>query len=199
MKKSDKSEKKSFFGKIFTVAAICAAIVLVYFAVTNMPKKEQTTELSDTDKVLLQNFDDEYPQTPKEVVKAYADITKCYYTTDTTDEQVEDLAKMMRKLLDDELIANQTFDAYLDSLKSEILTYRDKKREISSYSVSASTDVKYSDTDKGSLATLFCTFNIREGGKIIPSKEQFILRKDDEGHWKILGYRPASESESENS
>lgn len=193
-----KNEKNKFVSRIITVAGICAAIIIVYFAVINIPHKETVAPVTDAAKMLLQDFDDNYPQTPKEVVKAYAEISKCYYETDTTDEQVEDLAKLMRKLLDDELIANQTYDAYLDSLKSDILTYRDKKKIISSYAVSASTDVKYSETDKGSLATLFCTFNIRADGKINPVKQQFILRKDDAGHWKILGYRSASDAESEN-
>ena len=190
--------KKKFMNRIIAVIGICAAIVIVYFAVVNIPQKEKTVTVTDASKMLLENFDDNYPQTPKEVVKAYAEISKCYYESDTTEDQISELAKMMRKLLDDELIANQTFDAYLDSLKSDILTYRDKARTISSYAVSASTDVKYSDTDQGSLAALYCTFNLRQDGKISPVKQQFILRKDTEGHWKILGYRSASEASTES-
>ena len=192
-------KKKKIRNRIFGIIGVCAAIVIVYFAVINIPHKEQAVVMTDATKMLTEDFDNNYPQTPKEVVKAYAEISKCYYESDTTEDQIKSLAVMMRKLLDDDVIANQTFDAYYDSLKSDILTYRDAKKLISSYAVSASTDVKYSETDQGSLATLFCTFNMRADGRISPIKEQFILRKDDAGHWKILGFRSADEAATESS
>ena len=32
------------------------------------------------------------------------------------------------------------------------------------------------------------SMNVRQDGKINTIKEQFLLRKDAEGHWKILGF-----------
>ena len=94
----------------------------------------------------------------------------------------------MRQLFDDELNANQSFDDFYDSLRSEIAVYRDKNKIVSSYSVSSSTDVKYTNNEYGSLASLYLTLNVREDGTINKIKEQFVLRQDAAGHWKILGW-----------
>ncbi|MCR5651731.1 MAG: hypothetical protein K6F86_11180 [Lachnospiraceae bacterium] len=174
---------------ILSVAAICAAIVVVYFAIANIPKTEETVVMTETAKELAQNFDTSYPATPREVMKHYAQITKCFYMEDTTEEQIEELAKMMRKLFDDELLATQTDEEYLKSLKAEILQYREASKIVSSFSVSSSTDVRYSDNEYGSLATMMLTLNMRENGRINQVKEEFLLRQDGDGHWKILGWQ----------
>ncbi len=184
-------KKSKTRNTVIGVAAICAAIVVVYFAIVNIPKGKETVVMTETAKELAHNFDTDYPSTPREVMKHYAQITKCFYLQDTTEEQIEELAKMMRKLFDDALLATQTEEEYLQSLKAEILQYRDASKMVSSYSVSSSTDVKYNDNQYGSLATMFITFNMRENGMINQIREEFMLRQDNEGHWKILGWQLA--------
>ena len=39
-----------------------------------------------------------------------------------------------------------------------------------------------------SCARLYCNFYVKQGAGNVPSLEQFVLRKDGEGHWKILGW-----------
>ena len=63
------------------------------------------------------------------------------------------------------------------------------KYTISSYFVSASTDVEEFTENGYSCARLYCTFNIKQGtNSPKASMEQFVLRKDDNGHWKIYGW-----------
>jgi len=174
---------------IIGLTAICAAIIVIYFAVVNIPKTEEKIVMTDAAKELTQNFETNYPSTPREVLKHYGEISKCFYQEDTTEEQIGKLAKMMWQLFDEELKQNQTYDDYIAGLRAEILQYRDKGKSISSYGVSSSTDVKYSDNEYGRMATLFLTFNMRENGRINRIKEEFILRRDAEGHWKILGWQ----------
>ena len=65
---------------------------------------------------------------------------------------------------------------------------KDKKYTISGYDLSSSTDVYYF-TEKGDeCARLYCIFNVKQGASSVPSMEQFVLRKDENGHWKILGW-----------
>ena len=182
-------KKNKTRNTILTVAAICAAVVVVYFAIANIPKTEESVVMTETAKELAQNFDTSYPSTPREVMKHYAQITKCFYMEDTTEEQIDELAKMMRKLFDDELLATQTDEEYLRSLKAEILQFREASKIISSFSVSSSTDVRYSDNEYGSLATMILTLNMRENGRINQVREEFLLRQDSDGHWKILGWQ----------
>ena len=170
-----KKKKMTKGGKaFFTVLGLAIAALIVYIAIIKIPKTEPAVQLTDAQNALTEDFDNDYPATPREVVRAYAQITKCFYEDDTTADQVDRLSVMIRKLFDDQLNANQSLDSFKENLNSEIDTYKKDKRSISSYSVSSSTDVKYSETDKGSLATLFCTFNIRADGKINPVKQMFF-------------------------
>ncbi len=185
MKKS--KTKNTIIGLI----VLCAAIVVIYFAIVNIPKGDDKVVMTAAAKELTKNFETNYPPTPREVVKEYAEITKCFYDSETTEDQINGLAKMMRLLQDDELNANQTFDDYMASLRAEILQYRDQGKSIASYSVSPSTEVKYANNEYGSLSTLYLTFNMRTNGVIGKVEEEFILRQDSEGHWKILGWQLA--------
>ncbi len=183
--------KTGIKNAVIVIAVFCAAIIVAYLAVLNAPKEEEVEKISPAAKILNQNYDENYPSTPREVVKAYADISQCYYDPETTEDEIAGLAKKMRQLFDAELLANQSYEDYLDSLRAEILQYRQAQKVITSYSVSSGTDVKYTTNENGELATLFLTFNIRENGKINKIREQFILRKDAEKHWKILGWQLA--------
>ncbi len=183
--------KNSIKNAVIVIAVLCAAILIVYFAIINAPKEEETTKVSNAAKILAQNYDENYPSTPREVLKAYADITQCFYEPETTEEEIAGLAAMMRKLLDPELQANQSYEDFLDSLRAEILQYRQAEKVITSYMVSSGTDVKYTTNEYGELATLYLTLSVREDGKINRIKEQFILRRDEAKHWRILGWQSA--------
>ena len=169
---------------------ILAIVVLVLFVLAvNTPKEEPVTvKITAATRQLAKNYEEEYPSTPKSVVSEYAEITRCFYASDTEESQIRDLATQMRQLFDDELVANQSFDDFYNALRSEIAVFRDKNKVVSSYAVSSSTDVKYDNNEYGSLATLFLTLNIREDGTINKIREQFVLRQDETGHWKIYGW-----------
>ena len=183
MKKN--SVAKTIMGLVILAVGVLAIFIL---AINTPDKKADTVQITAATKQLAKNYDTAYPGTPRQVVTEYAEITGCLYASDTTEDQIRQLAEQMRKLMDDELIANQSFDDFYNSLRSEIVIYRDKNKVISSYSVSSSTDVKYDENQYGSLASLYMSMNVRQDGKINTIKEQFLLRKDAEGHWKILGF-----------
>ena len=184
-------KKNKTKNTIIGLVVLCAAIVVIYFAIVNIPKEDEKVVMTAAAKQLTKNFETGYPPTPREVLKEYAEITKCFYDGETTEDQINSLARMGRLLQDDELNANQTFDDYLAALRAEILQYRDQGKSIASYSVSPSTEVKYATNENGSLSTLFLTLNTRTNGVIGKVKEEFILRQDQEGHWKILGWQLA--------
>ena len=178
--------------KGIAVILVLALGVLVYFYVINNRMKrveEDVEKITPVQELLIQNLETNYPNTPKEVVKLYSEITRCFYSEEYTEEELLKLAQMSRQLFDDELVANQDEDSYLRSLKGEIASYRQQKRYISSYSVSSSADVQYYNYKDAEWAQLIAMYSIKTNGKIEPSKERFLLRKDADGHWKIFGFR----------
>ncbi len=189
-------KKNSTRNTVIGLIVLAVAVLAIFLLAVNTPDKEtETVQITAATKQLTKDYEKDYPSTPRTVVSEYAEITKCFYASDTTEDQIKDLAEQMRLLFDDELIANQSFDDFYNSLHSEIAVYRDKNKIISSYSVSSSTDVKYETNEYGSLATLYLTMNVREDGVINKIKEQFLLRQDDAGHWKILGWVFAGDTE----
>ena len=64
--------------------------------------------------------------------------------------------------------------------------------------VSASTDVEEFVVDGRECARLYVTYRLRQGTEYIYSNEVFIMRKDENGHWKILGWELLEEEEVES-
>jgi len=185
-------KKKTNSIRNVLILAFMALMVLAYFYVINNRIKtveEDVQSITAVQELLIKNLDEDYPNTPKEVVKLYSEITRCFYGEDYTEEELEKLATMSRKLFDDELVANQTDESYLRALKGEIVSYRQQNKSISSYSVSSSADVQYYNYEGHEWAQLIAMYSVRTGGKIEPCKERYLLRKDENDHWKIFGFR----------
>ena len=122
--------------RIITVFVILAmAIVGLFFYVSNHTRvvaEGKQQQMSAVQEILSRNLDTNYPPTPKEVLKFYSQITQAFYGEDYTDEELEKLAKMSRRLFDDELVANQTDEQYLSALKMDIASWKNDKKVISS-------------------------------------------------------------------
>ena len=190
-----KKSQSAVSVKMIIIAFVMAALIVGYYfylsnrtaaARENDQAKESLTLVEET---LLRNLDSDYPPSPKEVVRYYAQITKCFYDGDYSQEQLKQLAVKARELFDEELLANQTEEEYLQQLNADIQNFSSMDVKISSYTTSSSVDVEYSTTPQGELASLYCMFNIRQGSSMKSSNNEFVLRKDEAGHWKILGWK----------
>lgn len=196
--------KKSMARTIIVFAIFIAACVGIFFYLSNRPDDEATKEqqssavMTAVQEVLNRNLDTNYPPTPKEVLKYYSEITRCFYGETYTEEELKQLAQKSRMLFDAELYNNQTDDQYLMALMADIESYKAEDRVISSYSVSSSTDVNEYYYGGYDWAQLYCIYSVRVGTSITPVQERFIMRKDADGHWKILGWELVEEEEQDN-
>lgn len=178
--------------KIVTVTLILVLCVLLYYRYANKEKErtgiEKQTEVSQVDKVLLRDLENDYPATPLEVVKFFTKIQKCYYNENNTESIVEELGNTARKLLDEELLANNPDENYLADLKGEIDSYDKGKRTIENILYDHFNYVRYVEVDGVQCASLNCTYYIKTGKNISTITETYILRKDADGLWKIYGW-----------
>ena len=99
-------------------------------------------------------------------------------------------------LYDEELIANNMQEQYILDLKSDIEEFSSQGIVISSYQYTSSTDVEEFKQDGYSWARLYVTFNLRKGTQLTSTKEIFLLRKDEAGHWKIYGWELADQADN---
>ncbi len=189
----DKRNLKNFIVLIVMALLIVAAFLLL--ANRGGTRDESNISRTAVEEVLDRNLEKNYPATPKEVVKLYSEITRCFYGETYTDEQLVALADQSRLLFDDELRANQTDQQYLMNLQTVIANYKEEKRTISSFSVSSASDVDYQEMDGYKWAHLMAVYTIKTNHTFSTSKEEYLLRKDAQGHWKIYGWRVIEEEE----
>lgn len=183
--------KRSNVIGIIVFGLILVAVVAGFAYSLNRRTKaaEEDTQPTAVQKILMKDLEKNYPPTPKEVVKYYAEITKCFYNEDYTEDELDQLAEQIQELYDDELIANKTQEDYLADLRSEIVGMKKDNWTISGYVLSASVDVDEFVENGYSCARLYCTFNVKRGTNgTVASVEEFVLRKDEDGHWKIYGW-----------
>ncbi|MCR5025789.1 MAG: hypothetical protein K6A90_15885 [Lachnospiraceae bacterium] len=180
-------------GKIiFIMVLVLLVFLVVFYFVANGERKDELTKLSSTEATIQRDLDINYPQTPKAVVRYYAELSQCMYDPTNSDKEVEMIAKQSRLLFDDELKARQSDADYLSSLKNTIAAFLNDNRKIVSFTVSPSSEVVYDTLDIGEVATLYCTYTMQKGSVSYSDPEHFLLRKDGDGRWKILGWQSAS-------
>ena len=165
-----------------------------YFYLSNRSMPEKTEEISVetmtvSQKILSRNLETNYPPSPREVVKYFSEITECYYNEEHTDEELRDLGLKMREIYDDDLVANQTEEMYLSLLKSDVEEYKQNNRTISHFSPSSSVDVETFTKDGYECAKLYCVYDINQDGLLYQTTLCFILRKDEDAHYKIYGWK----------
>ena len=165
---------------------------------TSSDKRNDEIKISAASDILMKNYSVNYPPTPKEVVKEYLQISKVLHNDELSDEEITAVGLKIQELYDDEFIANKSQEDYIRDLKSEVAAFRNNNYVITNYYTSASTEVVYGVVDGFEFAKLYASYSIRVGGKSQILQEIFLLRKDSNGRWKIYGWQPVEEDESEN-
>lgn len=194
MGKAKEKKKVSDVVIIIVTALLVAGFVgsLIYVFMRNINKdgeKEKATVNSEVDKLINKNIDARYPETPSQLVDLYCSITQALHDKDVTEEQITKLHSQMRKLFDEELLANNDYDEHLKKLKKEIEAYKKVDMVISRYAVEENEDITIYVNEEGRdecKVLIAYSFKDKSGWK--KSYEEVLLRKDEEGNWKILGW-----------
>lgn len=176
---------------LIIVIILILLVVGYYYYLSNRPVEEtEEVTISEAQDLLLRDLDRNYPPSPKEVLKYFFEITTCLYNEKLSEEDVNALALKVQELFDDELIANNPQEEYLTELKSEIASFQTSNSQILNYSTSSSVDVDYFEEDGCSFARIYGTYYLQVQKNLKSLEEVFLLRKDEEGHWKLYGWQP---------
>ncbi len=175
------------------VIGIGAVIVIVgllvggfYFFSRGRSDTSEKVELTKVQQLTTKNLDTNYPATPREVVKLYNRIITCFYAEEYTEEELYALGDQARKLFDEELLENNPRDAYFTALKADIEDYHSRKRVISNSTVCDSNDVQFHTVDGAECAYVTASYFISEDKNYNRTNQMYVLRKDEDGNWKIL-------------
>ena len=179
-------------------AAVLAVMVitvfaLYYYLVNKVERSDPEVETSAVEDVLLKNLETDYPATVREVIKYYNEIMSCYYGENPTDEELKKLADKAMELYDAELVDYQSEEMYIEDLKAEIAAFAASDTVLSHVALSSSTAVDYYTYNGRECAQIRCIYTMRQKTGLMAIKEVYVLRKDDSGRWKILGWTPAED------
>ncbi|MCI5873020.1 MAG: hypothetical protein PUJ55_13865 [Clostridiales bacterium] len=183
------------------VAVLAIALIVgayYYFAVYRSVSAEDNVELTEVQKVITKDLETNYPATPREVVKLYNRIQECFYNETYTDEELYALGDQARMLFDEELLENNPRDSYFSALKSDIADFQAKSKTIMSSDVCDSNDVHFQTVDGDECAYVTAAYFLDEDKSYSRTKQMYVLRKDEDGNWKILVfYRIEGDSSNE--
>lgn len=193
MKKTNTSVTKITVFFIFLLVLVVG--YYAYLSGTHRTEQQEAV-MSEIDTALSRNLENNYPSTPKEVVKYYNDLMKCFYNEDCTEEELQELGKKSLQLFDEELRENNEEESYLIRLQGEVQNYKNNKRKITSVSLASSTNVDYYTVDGYSFARISCGYTMTEKGKKSSTVMVYLLRRDDNRRWKIYGWKTADQLNS---
>lgn len=193
-------------AKYVVIAIACICVICAGFFLFSQDNQTNEKELTEIEKVIVKDLENNYPKTPREVVKFYNRIVKCYYgNTKLTDKQLNDLVDQMCCLMDEDLLLVNPREDYYKSVVSDINQYKNDKRQLVSTDVCDTNDVKYVTDDKDgegekdNLAYVDASYFINTDGKFAYTYQEFVLRQDADGKWKILTfYQVQGENSDEN-
>lgn len=188
MKKNNTSMTKITIFLIFLIV-----LVVGYYSYLSGKNRTEQQEavMSEVDTALARDLNNNYPATPKEVIKYYNDLIRCFYNEDCTNEELQELGRKSLQLFDEELQENNEEDTYLIRLQGEVKNYKDNKRKITSVSLANSTNVDYYTADGYSFARISCGYGMTENGKKTSTMLVYLLRRDENRKWKIYGWETA--------
>ena len=179
--------------RVAVVAVVCASLILGYYFYLSRKSSgasaEESTEITEYDLITTRDFSVNYPLTPREVVKWYNRIIKEYYDEEHTNAEIAALVQQQRMLLDDELLDYNPYDEFLESVKDDIADHEARDQKIVTAKVCSSNDVVYATVQGDECAYVTSYYFTREGNDYARIFQEYCLRKNDDGQWKILTFR----------
>ncbi len=182
--------------KVFTLIVFLIALIALgyYIHLTNeAPGHQDTTPSSEKEILLSYDMIDDYPKTVRETVKLHCRYMKYIYNDgfakDFTDDDLFTMNQKIRQLFDDELLELNSQDKQLQALKDEMALYKLNKQKIVSYTLAEASQIEYNTEDGVEYAKMRVAVAMMVDGASLSVDEEYILRKDEEGKWKILGWQ----------
>ena len=143
--------------------------------------------MTETELIISKDLESSYPKTAREVVKFYNRILNCYYQQEYTDEQLGQLAEQARTLMDEELKQKNPGESYLQAVEEDISVFAKEGKTISNVALEESNEIEGREC---AYVDVVYYLKIKNKGKTKSerSSQTYILRRDDDNKWRILGF-----------
>lgn len=180
--------KKSY---VIIIVIVCISLLVggyIYWMNQNGNASSENVELTKVQQLITKDLKKNYPSTPREVVKIYNEIITCFYNEEYTEKELGALVDQTLLLMDEELAAINEKEDYLNRVKEEILEFATAERTIMRYTLPSSNEIEFRTVDGRECAYVEMSYLLKEKSSLNKTFQTYVVRKDEDGNWKILGF-----------
>lgn len=179
------------------IGSLClvGVVVLGVFLALNLREDDgifskNENKNTEAQTILSKDIDRNYPATVREVVRLFSRVSKCYYNETFSEEEFNDLVEFQRKLFDEEFLENNPLDTFTNNLTAEIDVAKAKEQTMMMYRVQKQSSVVDWQDGENHFAKIIASYTMNSKGEG-PTRtfEEFLLREDEKGRWRIVGWR----------
>lgn len=198
MEGSTKKEKRSLFlfTAVMCVAVIAGMAVYYQYMKKQQARAETTTPVTEAEKLIAKDLEVGYPETPKEVMKLWGRLNQCLYNSGMSDEKFLALVKQLRMLYCTDLLEQNPEEEHVQKMQEDTVQFRKDTNNIVRYAVQSEKEIQYKKINEKECANLQISYLINQGDGYAKEFQEFILVKEND-HWKVLGFRTASQQTSQ--
>lgn len=186
---------KKINNKGFVLLIIVLMVLGLFFYVYlsgNGGKNQNAISSSEMERLLNYDFEGDYPKTVRETVKLHNKYLKAAYNGQFSDDELAIVNRNIRQLFDLDLLNYNSEGDQLSGLKEEIKNYQVEKKRFVNFSVAEGSQVQYNTEEGKEYAKIKVTVVLNIEGSSVSVDEEYLLRQDEEGRWKILGWQAVS-------
>lgn len=170
---------------------VCVGLCVGYYFYLSHRNDSKDKEPTEIEQLVNKDLEHSYPSTAREVIRLYNRMLLALYGGEISQNEMEELGRQARKLFDEELLLQNPEDSYFLNLAGELKEYEEADKKIISVTVSTSNEVEYREVQGRECAYVESSYYVKGEKESERSIQTYILRKDTEGNWKILGiYQP---------
>lgn len=182
------------------LVAISVIIVLTFVSYQKKQrqeemKKEEEASLSKIDEVILKDLDEAYPASVREVIKYYYKVLQCMFNGEATDKQIVHLIDKERALFDKELLKKNEYGTFVKKRNEEISKYEKNDIKLLKFVIEDSEEIRYWQNNKAQMASIKAHIFMTGKKEYKDVYQEYVLRKDKTGKWKILSWDNTSDED----
>lgn len=191
-----KRDYKGYLAKntlltILLMSVFVAVIIYAYYYINNTTKpiiSDTIREKTEAEILIEKDLEIAYPATPTEVLRLHLRITKCLYNDKLSKGEIDDLVNQARVLYDEELLERNPVENQMRIINEEIEKFEETNKELTTYIIENKEDIRYWTEDDIEYASIVASTSFTESKEIVKVFEEFTLRRDEDGQWRILGW-----------
>lgn len=91
-------------------------------------------------------------------------------------------------LYDEDLLERNPAESQIRIINEEITKFHETDKELTNYIIENKEDIKYWTEEDIEYASIVVSVSFTETKEIVKVFEEFTLRRDEDGQWRILGW-----------